>query len=585
MTPQHQRDAALQHRTQLLALGFTVQAAEEEAARTCRVDPRSVRRWAAASRAADIEPTTAALTAAAQDDSEPVVAATAGPFRVDERMLAAVAAHRVLKDAWKDLRAEGVVDVSYRTFSRAFSDQLHPGVSAALRGRGAADLQSRQLYLRQQTPTCRNEMWEADAQEVPVWVLAPRGRVVKPWQVTFIDVATRAVTASIIVENHPNAADVKAAFALAVHGHDLALPGQLLRIEGKPGGVVVDNGGEFIGEAFTLACADRSVGLWPTNAYSAWQKPHIERWHRTIQTELYSKMVGYADGPMTHTRKRLFTPTEANIGQLMSIEMLRDAVQDWVDFYNAQRPHSSLNGLAPAQVYAADPRPLMPVPDELMLDCWYADPRPRKLNKNGLHFQECKWAAPELATATVREVEVRWLPMRRGTEQVGVMAGKKLLCWAVPAAAMSDAARRQVLLARRDQYTTWRRATTAADKQRRRATADVLYSGGLLSEQTLALPVEDDIAATLLQALEDTERRSAAAPAEPLPDETDAAEPQVLTPAPAARPRRARKSSASTPAAPLEVGDSADPVIQQLLDALPRTDDATAPGEGVDGAG
>lgn len=170
----------------------------------------------------------------------------------------------------------------------------------------------------------------------------------KPWQLTFLDDATRAVVGTALTAGRPTGNDVIAALASAVRGH-AATDGRFLG--GIPETVRWDNGGEFLNEAVTVACARLGIGPRPASAHSGHEKGKIERLHQTIQRELFSELPGASDGPTTYTG---FQPWRGEDHQLLSFSALTLRTLAWIKSYNHDRVHSALTS-TPFAAWRSDP--------------------------------------------------------------------------------------------------------------------------------------------------------------------------------------------------------------------------------------
>lgn len=201
----------------------------------------------------------AALRATPNPASSPATsAAPAAPGRwwADPATLrhvsVAVAGADTVKQAWQRLAADGTVSAGYVQFTRQLATHLKPAVHAGLTGNGREDYLTASLYCSD-TVEAKNLRWQADAQEIPVWVLGDKGQPPsKPWQTTFIDDATRMVMATVITASRPTGHDVVAGIAAAIRGFTAA-DGTV--VGGIPDTIRWDNGAEFLAEAVTLACA------------------------------------------------------------------------------------------------------------------------------------------------------------------------------------------------------------------------------------------------------------------------------------------------------------------------------------------
>ncbi len=98
---------------------------------------------------------------------------------------------------------------------------------------------------------------------------------------------------------------------------------ELVAVHGCPSAVRVDNGPEFISEAFVDWCTARGVAIHYIQPGKPDQNAYIERFNRTYRTEVL------------------------NAHCFESIADLRAATDAWLTIYNSERPHDSLGRMPP----------------------------------------------------------------------------------------------------------------------------------------------------------------------------------------------------------------------------------------------
>lgn len=114
---------------------------------------------------------------------------------------------------------------------------------------------------------------------------------------------------------------------------------ELISRRGKPGIIVSDNGTEFT-----------------SNAILAWSKDHKVDWHYIAPGKPMQN--GFIESFNGRMRDELL-----NESLFFGLDHARDAIAEWVDHYNTQRPHSALNYATPAEfattitAIGADPLP------------------------------------------------------------------------------------------------------------------------------------------------------------------------------------------------------------------------------------
>jgi putative transposase len=347
--------------------------------------------------------------------------------------------------------------VSYPQFTRQLTRHLTPGVKAGLTGDGRESYLKASIYCTDAVPH-RNTRWQADAQEVPVWVRGDNGGVpFKPYQVTFIDDATRLIMATVLIAGRPTRDDVLAALATAVRGHH-APDGTF--IGGIPETIRWDNGGEFLNEAVTAACARLGIGPRPASPHAGWHKGKIERWHETSQNELYSELPGASDGPVSFTGRQ---PWRGEPDRLLSLSALTLRALEWVTAYNHDRRHSAL-GQTPFEAWRTDPTPVRVATAAQLHPLMLTLPRPRTVNKDGISYQGIKFQAPELAAYRGRRVNIRVLP--HDCDTIAVFDGDIFICTAVRGEQLSPQRRRELVRQRHADYQQMKTAYARAAQRR-----------------------------------------------------------------------------------------------------------------------
>jgi transposase InsO family protein len=141
---------------------------------------------------------------------------------------------------------------------------------------------------------------------------------------------------------------------------------EALRRHGVPQQILTDNGKVFTGRfghpptevLFDRICRENGIEHLLTAPRSPTTTGKVERFHRSLRAECLTG--------------QLFT----------SLRVAQAAVDEWVAFYNDQRPHQSLQMATPAERFAhpaTTPAPVLPVPDRDG-EAWVA----RRVGANGV---------------------------------------------------------------------------------------------------------------------------------------------------------------------------------------------------------
>lgn len=220
------------------------------------------------------------------------------------------------------------------------------------RGRmGPRELKNIQPFIRRDFSLLQpNDVWSADGHTFDAEVQHPlHGRPFRPEITTIVDIATRcAVGWSIgLAESASGVAD---ALRHAVESR------------GKVGIFYVDRGAGFrnreIGDE-ALGLLSR-IGAEPSYSlpYNSQARGVIERLHKTLWVAGAKELPSYMGAAMDReARLEQFRLTRKALKQggampLMPWDLFVEWVQQRIDWYNA-RPHRSLNGMSPDQVWAA----------------------------------------------------------------------------------------------------------------------------------------------------------------------------------------------------------------------------------------
>jgi len=166
------------------------------------------------------------------------------------------AVHRELVAA---AAAGGPEAPSRQTLQRAVQRDVLRGDRAGLR---AGELARREHDVFLSRPaTHRNEAWEGDHVEAPVWVDV-EGRLLKPWVTWFVDAATNAVAGVAVTPGPASRESILAALRWAIALEEpYGPPG------GLPGKVRIDRGKDFLSRA--MMCVHGDAGLGKTLSVNA----------------------------------------------------------------------------------------------------------------------------------------------------------------------------------------------------------------------------------------------------------------------------------------------------------------------------
>lgn len=132
------------------------------------------------------------------------------------------------------------------------------------------------------------------------------------------------------------------------------------------GGIArTDNGSDYVSKRTTGIFALLDIHQSRADAYSGWQKPHIERFFGTLSRNLMEVLPGYIGHDVSDRKQieaarafcerigkknRARAQKEA-LAIALTPDQMEDALNDWLEYYYHHKPHSELDGQTPFQVY------------------------------------------------------------------------------------------------------------------------------------------------------------------------------------------------------------------------------------------
>jgi putative transposase len=305
--------------------------------------------------------------------------------------------------AWRLVQDEGV-EVPSRT---VFCDALKRDLSLAERGyaRHGEDGRRRYSVYRRWEPRARNEVWEADHDKLEINVLPLRGRrLVRPWLTVIEDGFSRLVMGWAL-SLFPTTAEVLVAIREAI-----VIDSERGPWGGVPELIRFDGGREFLAHAVKRAAGELGCAALPAVPYSPHQKGKVERLLRTIGEGLICRLPHYAGGPRQASGKLYAQPAPLTLPQLQT------RVREFIDAYNNEHRHSSLGGMTPAEKWVTSAAPLEIVEPQRLRWMLMAE-QTRKVEKDGIHFENAIFIAPEVTRIGGKTVEVPVIPARRTADE------------------------------------------------------------------------------------------------------------------------------------------------------------------------
>jgi putative transposase len=321
-----------------------------------------------------------------------------------------------VRAVWERRRQAGQSKPSERQLRRAFEEALTPAERAYAKD-GIAGYRRYSLHLRVEQEH-RNELWQADHCQLPIWVGVPRRTDwFQPWVTLFLDCRTRAI-AGYAISLQPTAAEVLAAVRSAITVDSERGP-----FGGVPEMILWDNGREFLSDDVTSALQDLGTYVTAAKPYSPHEKGKVERFFGTLAQELLRTLPYFIDGPRKADGK-LHGPSSGPL----SLEEFVAHFDGYIQHYNNERIHSSV-GMTPRAAWEADPQPLRVI-NEADLRWMLLGSALRKIRKDGVLWAGKPYFATALHGLIGEEVEVRHMP--HDGRRIWIYRNGQFLCEAVP---------------------------------------------------------------------------------------------------------------------------------------------------------
>ena len=308
-------------------------------------------------------------------------------------------------------KAEGWRVPSYGTV-HAILARLDPAM-VTLAQDGLAAFRDRYELIHRHRAEAPNALWQADHTLLDILILDEDGKPARPWLTTVVDDHSRAIAGYMVFLGAPCVLNTCLALRHAIwRKADPAWP-----VCGVPDVLYVDHGSDFTSRHLDQVAASLHLRI----VYSAVGRPQgrgkVERLFGTINTELLPELPGH----LVHG--------EAAGAPRLSLTQLDQAIGVFIAGTYHLRIHSE-TGEAPLDAWRSGgflPRS----PDSLeeldLLLVMLA--KPRRVRRDGIHFQGLRYVAPTLAAYVGEAVTIRYDP--RDLSEIRVFHRDAFLCRAV----------------------------------------------------------------------------------------------------------------------------------------------------------
>jgi putative transposase len=357
---------------------------------------------------------------------------------------------------------------SYSTV-RALVAGIDPGLKT-LAHEGATAYRNTFELVYRRTASRPNEQWQADHTLLDIEVIDGKGQTARPWLTVVLDDYSRAAAGYTVFLGAPSAEQT----ALALHQAVRAKENPSWPVMGLPEMLYSDHGADFTSARLDRVCLDTHVRLIHSQPGVPQGRGKIERFYRTITTELLPHLPGYIPHS---TRGRPISAPKLTLAELDGI--LETFI---VSEYNHRR-HSS-TGESPVQRWGSSGFiPRMPAhPEELDLLLLTAAAG-RKVQRDGIQFASTRYVSPVLAAYVGEQVTIRYDP--RDIGEIRVYFEDAFLCRGIAPELAAEAITLEQLRGARAQ----RRRELKQQLRDRRSLADALPSDTRYATAIMDTPV------------------------------------------------------------------------------------------------
>ena len=319
--------------------------------------------------------------------------------------------HRRVGDIARD---RGLLAPGYTTV-RQIVQSLDPGLEALADGGDAAYRDRFELVYRR-TTSAPNEQWQMDHTLLDVMILDDRQQPVRPWLTIVLDDYSRAVAGYAVIVAAPNAEHS----ALAFHQAVSRKRNPAWVVTGLPDVLYSDHGSDFTSARIEHVCLDLHVRLIHSRVGVPQGRGKIERFYRTITTELLPHLPGF----IPHGTGG--TPSSS---PAMTLHQLDDVLERFVvDEYN-ERTHSETGAPPHARWRSKNFIPRMPARPDDLDSLLLTAATTRRVQRDGIRFASTRYISPVLAAYVGEDITVRYDPRDLG--ELRVFHDNAFLCRAI----------------------------------------------------------------------------------------------------------------------------------------------------------
>lgn len=257
-----------------------------------------------------------------------------------------------------------------------------------------------------------NHTWQADHTELDILIMGTGGAPDRPWLTIVMDDYSRAICGYIVFAGAPSAMNT----ALALRQAIWRKPDPTWAMCGMPDVLHVDHGSDFTSHHLERTAIELRIRIVHSIVGRPQGRGKIERFFRTINTELLATLPGHLG------------PGSRSPHPVLDLAALDQAIGTFITAYN-ERPHREL-GASPRDAWVAEGwLPRMPDSLDQLDGLLLTVPKNRVVQRDGIHFQGQRYLAPTLAPFVGQTVTIRYDP--RDISEIRVYDRDTFVCVAV----------------------------------------------------------------------------------------------------------------------------------------------------------
>ena len=311
----------------------------------------------------------------------------------------------IYRQVQKHLVGKNIPCPKYRTLCTLLNKLPKAMITLAHKGSKEYSQQFDLLCIREANNP--NEIWQADHCKLDIFLLNQKEEAQRPWLTIILDDYSRGIAGYELSFIDPSSIKT----ALALYQAIWRKKEPTWSICGIPQTLYTDHGSDFTSRHIEQVCVDLKINLIFSGIGQPRGRGKIERFFLTLNQLLLCELPGYIKEPERHPQ--------------LSLADLEALIRKFIIEYN-QSEHSQ-TGIPPKFRWEQNGfLPQMPESIEKLDTLLLTIARPRKIRRDGIHFQGLCYMHPILAGYVREDVVIRYNPS--DITSIRVFYKNKFLC-------------------------------------------------------------------------------------------------------------------------------------------------------------